>query len=225
MAQSSDSDTPGFATNARPELSDLTHSVFEEILDTIRTPIFVVRSDKQVLWMNRRGRALIASAGGISLVNGRLRGDSARQSGEIDDLIKEVADDGPRQQSRRAVQAKSLPSRSAEQPLRLVAINLIGDDAAVAQNTLTVLFVGDLDRHRIASPRLLIKLLDLTPAEARIAAGLADGLSINDLATELGVGIGTVRWHVKRAMANTNTCRQGELIRLVLLSPLALIAA
>ena len=225
MARSSDSDPPGLANTARPELSDLTHSVFEEVLHTIRTPIFIVRPDGQVLWMNRRGRALVASAVDISLANGRLRGDTVRRSGEIHDLIKEVVDRGPRQRSRRAIQAISLPGRSGERPLRLVAIGLTGDDAAAPQTALSALFVGDLDRHRIASPRLLMKLLGLTPAEAKIAAGLADGLSIDDLASELGVGIGTVRWHVKRAMANTDTRRQGELIRLVLLTPLALIAA
>lgn len=54
----------------------------------------------------------------------------------------------------------------------------------------------------------------------RIEAGLANGSSLDDLAADLGIGLGTVRWHVKRVMASTNTRRQGELISL-LLSPLA----
>lgn len=224
MAGPSDRVSPLSGTGARLELSELTHSVFEAALDTIRTPMFVVRPDNRVLWMNRRGQAMIASDAEITLVNGRLRGETAAQSGEIDDLVKSMAVGERSRRSRRPIQAKRLSDRAFERSLHLVAISLAGSHPDI-QSGLSVLFIGDPDSRRVANPNLLRHLLGLTPAEARIAAGLADGLSINELASDLGVGIGTVRWHVKRAMANTGTRRQGELIRLVLLSPLAQISA
>ncbi|MCH7794750.1 MAG: helix-turn-helix transcriptional regulator, partial [Proteobacteria bacterium] len=41
---------------------------------------------------------------------------------------------------------------------------------------------------------------------------------------ELRLGMGTVRWHVKRIMSRTETSRQAELVRMILLSPLGFLA-
>jgi DNA-binding CsgD family transcriptional regulator len=56
----------------------------------------------------------------------------------------------------------------------------------------------------------------LTRAEARVVSRLAVGLDLPTIAAELGVGVETVRSHLKRAYAKTGTSRQAELVRLVL---------
>ena len=68
-------------------------------------------------------------------------------------------------------------------------------------------------------------LFDLTPTEARVAAEVANGQSLDDVARELRLGIGTVRWHVKRIMSRTDTRRRAELVRMILLSPVGILAA
>ncbi len=60
----------------------------------------------------------------------------------------------------------------------------------------------------------------MTPTEARVAARVADGLSPDQVADELKLRTGTVRWHVKRIMARAEAGRQAELVHLVLSSPL-----
>ncbi len=64
----------------------------------------------------------------------------------------------------------------------------------------------------------------MTPTEARVAARVADGLSPDQVAGELKVGTGTVRWHVKRIMVRVEVGRQAELVHLVLSSPLGYLA-
>lgn len=224
MADTYDGSSRSSGINTRLDSSDLPRSVFEEVLDLVSVPIFVIRGDRQVLWMNKRGRSLVGAEGGISLIRGQLRGETSAQSGDIAALIGETANLGRDTGSVRPVLAKNLPRRTLAHPLYAVAVGLKGDRGNPQRVAVSALFVGDVDSHSIAGAHLLADLLDLTPSEARIAAGLANGLSIDDLAEDLGIGIGTVRWHVKRAMASTNTRRQGELIRHVLLSPLAMIA-
>jgi DNA-binding CsgD family transcriptional regulator len=58
---------------------------------------------------------------------------------------------------------------------------------------------------------LLAQQWQLTPAEARTAIALADGLAPAQIAEAHRVAISTVRVHLKRAYAKTDTVGQREL--------------
>lgn len=75
--------------------------------------------------------------------------------------------------------------------------------------------LGRPDNHMLPEADIISALFDLTAAEARVARGIAQGHSLNDLAAEFGVSIETVRTQLKRALAKTSTSRQGELISLL----------
>jgi DNA-binding CsgD family transcriptional regulator len=65
-------------------------------------------------------------------------------------------------------------------------------------------------------PAALERLFHLTPAEARLASFLANGVSVEDAAAQLGVTRNTVRTQLQAVFAKTRTNRQGDLIRLIL---------
>ena len=65
-------------------------------------------------------------------------------------------------------------------------------------------------------PDLAQAVLGLTPTESRVAAMLAEGMSVNEIATALGREASTIRFHVKRIFARHGLNRQAELVRLVL---------
>ncbi len=71
----------------------------------------------------------------------------------------------------------------------------------------------DLDSSKLR------RLYKLTPAEARLAAHLAQGSRLEDAATDLGVSLNTVRTHLKRIFSKTGTDRQAELVRLIISGP------
>jgi DNA-binding CsgD family transcriptional regulator len=58
---------------------------------------------------------------------------------------------------------------------------------------------------------LLRGLFDLTPAEARVAQAVAEGMTPSEIASKQHISIGTVRTHLKSAFAKTGTTRQTEL--------------
>ncbi len=66
-----------------------------------------------------------------------------------------------------------------------------------------------------ADPLALIRSFGLTPAEARVAVLLCDGMTVAEIADVLGVAVATVRNHLKAVFAKTDTHRQAELARLV----------
>lgn len=64
--------------------------------------------------------------------------------------------------------------------------------------------------------RALMRVLyALSPAEAELVKGLADGLSPESFAEQKGVGLATVRTQLRAAFSKTGTRRQSELMRLV----------
>ena len=65
-------------------------------------------------------------------------------------------------------------------------------------------------------PELLRRTLGLTPAESRVAAALAEGMTVRRIARATGIRRNSVRWLLKQCFAKTNCRRQANLVRLVL---------
>jgi DNA-binding CsgD family transcriptional regulator len=80
-------------------------------------------------------------------------------------------------------------------------------------------FLADNAAQPAARTELLKSLFELTPAEARLAEQLASGPSLSDAADNLGITIGTARTQLKSVFLKTDTSRQAELVRLLLLLP------
>jgi DNA-binding CsgD family transcriptional regulator len=97
-------------------------------------------------------------------------------------------------------------------PLRTRAVQ-IGKDVPVA-----VIFISDPDREPVSEACIFAELFGLTPAEARLARILAAGDSLKDAAEQLAVAESTVKSQLKSIFAKTDTSRQSQLVRLVLLT-------
>ncbi len=100
-------------------------------------------------------------------------------------------------------------------PLR---IDALGDEARAAA---MIYLRGDrsssADRHE-----QLVDLFDLTPAEARLAWSLAQGLSIAEAAAAHGLTVQTARYYSKRIYAKIGARGQVDLVRNILTGVLAL---
>lgn len=73
----------------------------------------------------------------------------------------------------------------------------------------------DLKAMKTPDPDLLQRGFGLTPSEARLAATITAGLSLQEIATRFGVGIGTLRTQLKSVFIKTDTRRQSELVALL----------
>lgn len=65
----------------------------------------------------------------------------------------------------------------------------------------------------------LIDLYAVTKAEARVALLMASGLSTQEVARRLDIGITTVRTHLHRLFSKTDTHHQAQLVALLLAGP------
>jgi DNA-binding NarL/FixJ family response regulator len=62
---------------------------------------------------------------------------------------------------------------------------------------------------------LIRSLFDLTPAEARVARGLAAGQTVKGIAVESRTSTNTVRSHVKVVLMKTGYSRQSDVVALL----------
>jgi DNA-binding CsgD family transcriptional regulator len=75
-----------------------------------------------------------------------------------------------------------------------------------------VLVITAVVRPEIASAQVIQGLFDLTPAEARVAHGIAAGRTVEELANEAGLAAGTVRQQLKSVFGKIGVSRQADLV-------------
>jgi DNA-binding CsgD family transcriptional regulator len=78
-----------------------------------------------------------------------------------------------------------------------------------------LLTFSNLRPRAAPEPGVIAHILDLTPAESRLAALIVGGHSIDDCAEQLGISRETARNHLKSTFLKTGTHRQAELVSLV----------
>ena len=81
-----------------------------------------------------------------------------------------------------------------------------------------VLIVDPQDKPEVDANRLEIAL-GLTYAQARIAASLASGATVQSIAASTNRSEATVRWHLKQMMQRLGISSQTDLVRLVITTP------
>jgi DNA-binding CsgD family transcriptional regulator len=106
--------------------------------------------------------------------------------------------------------------RSGHAPLSVTVAPLRADDPLTpfAAPRLAV-FIVNPEQHAAPPETRLRQAFGLTPAEARLAMILASGASMQTIAAQARVTANTLKTHLKRIFAKTETRRQSELVRLL----------
>lgn len=110
------------------------------------------------------------------------------------------------------IQAPAVVMSRLERPVVAQAISLPRPPDQEAE---AVLVLFDLNSCPRPCEETLRRVFGLTKTEAKLAARLACGESLQDITEELGIGIGTGRMHLKGIFSKTHTCRQAELVALL----------
>jgi DNA-binding NarL/FixJ family response regulator len=93
-------------------------------------------------------------------------------------------------------------------PIRLMARDIFVRSAAM-------LILTPVTAPEAPPVELVQSLFDLTPAEARVARGLASGKTVDDIASQGGVATSTVRTQVLGVLEKTGCSRQAEVVALL----------
>ena len=112
---------------------------------------------------------------------------------------------------------RSFPVRDASAEAMMVAhvvpIRLSARDIFV--RCAAVLVLTPVTLPQAPPVELVQSLFDLTPAEARVARGLASGKTVDDIATAGGTSANTIRTHVRGVLEKTGCNRQADIVALL----------
>jgi DNA-binding CsgD family transcriptional regulator len=177
-----------------------------EVLDALHLAVVLVDSGgRKVLRANRSARAILDRRDGLTDANG-LDADDALASQRLRRLLASDSAGG----------AVQVPRRVGK-PLALVTGPV--RKTASGAGAIHGVFITDPDVSIDPPVAALEHLYDLTRAESEVAGELLAGRTLEELSGELGISIHTARTHLKHILDKTDTHRQSELIRLLLLGP------
>lgn len=171
------------------------------ILDEIDLAIGIINADGTLIYGNRKLKLVIEAQNGLSLSRDRLAAP------EIQKLLsteqKSAIQDGRAFRIQRPSGAKAY----------LCFVRPIPVSPREAKKY--ALFISDAEKSKAISPQRIIELFDVTNQEARIASLLAAGVRLDEASAQMGISIGTGRFHLKNLLGKTATSRQAELSQLI----------
>ena len=85
-----------------------------------------------------------------------------------------------------------------------------------ARRVAALVLVADPESRPSIDPVLVAEALDLTPTEGQMAAWLAEGKTVRDIAVSTRRKMRTVRWFIEQIYDKQGISRQSDLVRLVL---------
>jgi DNA-binding CsgD family transcriptional regulator len=182
-----------------------------DAFDHVGSGAILVGPRGQVLNINVTGRRHLGS--GIAVVRGRLVAIDRSSDNALQGLLRAMS-----AQPSGAGSGIALLRRDS-QPLLAYSVPIDSMDAQF-NGAIGLLLLVDPQERREPAAALLRQVFGLTPAEARLAAGLAKGLDLTEISELHAVSVGTLRVQLKSIFAKTQTKRQAQLV--VLLARLSL---
>src|SRR5262245_52661296 len=174
-------------------------------LDLLGLPAAALGRGAHVLAANERFEALMRPVAGTCRSALRLTDPAARTL--LGEALEHVA--SSRARVRRAI---PIPAAAGRPPM---VVHVIAVAGATRRRSLSgmqaLVVVATLVPKDVPATATLQGLLDLTPAEARVARGVVEGQTIEAMAVAFGLSRETVRSQLKATLGKTGVARQSEL--------------
>lgn len=193
---------------------------YEQALDQIGNAVFVLDRQGRICHQNTAASELF-EAGGLFCLGpfGGLSAHDPAADREISSALRLI--DRDRQLYRRQffpIGRDGAPDQyfAMITPLRFELAEVgLGPYLTASRIPIALLVVAIPEHANEGVLPALAKLYQLTPAEAALAGGLYEGMSLQEYADVKEVSIHTVRNHLKSIFSKTDTTRQSELVALI----------
>lgn len=190
------------------------------VLDLLSLGIILIDERMKVVFVNRCAATILAARDGLMESGERLSTASIRETSTLNEYLSNAAAD---HEGAEPAGAMTVSRSASRRPLSLLVTSArsrtMPAEARMPVPTGAVVFIADADRPIGIHPEVLARLYDLTPAEAILAEGLANGRDLNSLSGELGVSRNTLRSQLQSVFSKTHTNRQAELVKMILTGP------
>jgi DNA-binding CsgD family transcriptional regulator/PAS domain-containing protein len=186
-----------------------------DALDCLSSGVVLLDGSGRTIFLNRAAERLLRQRDGLCIEHGCLVAALPQEREALRLLVAQAAQTTAGA-SLRAGGALPISRPSMRRPYNVLVTplgrrhtSLHGPEAAVA------VFLADPEDRGSNEIGTLVRLFGLTPAEARLAAAVATGAPLAEVADALGIGRETARTQLRSVFAKTGTTRQAELVRII----------
>ena len=189
------------------------------VIELLTAPTMLLDEDTHPRFFNAAARELLAEKRRVSIsAHHQIVLPDDAKNREFKRLVKTLANGERRSEGPVVLRYQSL-DRETLDFVRLSAIpsmaNFTPHNPAIASGSVKVEFITPRSATSLSN-KSIQNIFDMTAAEAKLAAALCDGLTLDSYAEREGIAISTVRWHLHNLLSRTETRSQAELIRLLL---------
>jgi DNA-binding CsgD family transcriptional regulator len=175
-------------------------------LDQMTSGVLLVGGDCRVVEINRTAATIIEAGDGIFLRAGRLSGHRACDTERLTKAILAAVRDG--QASRMTI------SRAKGNLPFVLRVSPLTVEASGYNRPMVLVLIAGADQHLPSVPALR-EFFGLSPAEARITAGLMEGKQLAEVARECAIRISTARTQLSSVLRKVGVRRQSDLLRVL----------
>jgi len=186
-------------------------------LDTLDFGVMVIERTMRVKYANAWARTMAAEDDRLSLDDGMLHSEDHTHDGALRNLIEHATGSLGVQGAAGSWMYLARDGR----PVPFIATPLAPADAmrSAWASPLALVLVGNSEARSVMDAGVLASLFGLTNKECIVAARLAAGETLQEIAEREFLSLHTVRVHIRDILRKTGTHRQSELVRLLHLLP------
>ncbi len=204
--------------NNKTHHMELKQNLLSDALNQINSPILLVNKNSKILFINSLAEKIIEQQPGIDIKNSHITFLSLAINTKLKKLIYQATDkNGFTQQG--GILNYTHPDSQSRLSIQVNPVNpeITNIDTQSKDNALLVL--SNHNQQQSSSAGLLTSLYNLTPAEARLAIELCQGLTLNEIAKKFSLSKNTLRTQLRSCFHKTGVSRQADLILLINESP------
>ena len=197
------------------DIRALRSEMLERTLDVLVAGVFLTARDGRVVYMNGAAERQIRTGNSIRIVNNRISPTDPAARAALSKAIDAASrDDIDMDMSEHSLAMPDIDG--AGYVATLLPVDRGQRRGVVAPFAASVaVFTQDPVQAPLMPGEAFARLYRLTGAELRVLLALAQGLGGKEAADMLGIGEPTVRTHLQRIFAKTDTSRQADLLRLL----------
>jgi DNA-binding CsgD family transcriptional regulator len=190
-------------------------SALADTLDGVSAGMFLVDKSGRIIHANASGRAMLDERSVLRAISGRLAANEAKATLALNEVLAVAA----RGDAAVGIKGVSVPLAARDGDLYVAhVLPLSGGErrrAGSSYQAVAALFVHKAELGAPSPPETIARHYKLTPTELRVLLAVVEVGGVPEVADLLGISQGTVKTHLHRLFAKTDTARQADLVKLV----------
>jgi DNA-binding CsgD family transcriptional regulator len=195
---------------AARDLQTSKYKLLEAVLNALAAGVVLTERDAQVVYMNAAARHHIRTGRALRLVNNRFSPTDPVAARALALALSRVLDKSG------APQTLAFPDRDGAGVLATIfPLETESDGDQPFATATAAIFIQDPAVTPLFPGEAFAKLYGLTPAESRVIQAMRPGMPLHQVAHVLGIGLETVKTHLRHIFEKTDTTRQADIVALM----------